>query len=384
MTKVYIEAGAIAETRTSGIGNTVLNIVKTLAENNEFNKQHTLHLLVAFNKVHLLEQHGLPDSVKITRIFIPGKVMNLITRFNLMPPMDIFFGRGLYIFPNFKNWPLIRSRSITYIHDIAFLRHPEYIEARNLTFLNRNIRLWVKRTSVIITVSRHAAKEIGSFFPDYRYKIRTVYNGIDKKLFYPRDQSEQESVCHKYGLRLGNYYIFLSNLEPRKNIDGLLDGFKAYCDEAGVKNKEQLMLIGGMGWSNEAVKEKIHILQKQGYLIIRPEKFVEDSDLPALLSASAGLIHPAFYEGFGLSPLQAMACGKNVVVGDNSSLPEVVGRAGKYINPHDTKEIAEGFRFLAENKNIFNQQGFDRALTFEWKSSLEPLCELVITEGNKL
>src|SRR4051812_27709055 len=116
--RLFIEGGSIAEKNISGVGHTAFNLLKNLANDPAFTDNYEIHLIVSFNKVHLAESHGLSDVIKIRRLYVPGRIMNGLVRFNLIPYMDIFFGKGLYLFPNFKNWPLMRSRSFTYIHDV--------------------------------------------------------------------------------------------------------------------------------------------------------------------------------------------------------------------------------------------------------------------------
>ena len=198
--RLFIEGGSIAEKNISGVGHTAFNLVKTLARDTSFTDQYEINIIVAFNKVHLAESHNLPDTIRIRRLFIPGKIMNGLTRFNLMPYMDLFFGNGIYLFPNFKNWPLLRSESLTYIHDVYFKVEPKHIERRNLDLLERNTKRFIDRTTKIITVSKHAKKEIEHYFPSARGKTSVVYNGIDAPLMYPRSKKEQESTAAKYGL----------------------------------------------------------------------------------------------------------------------------------------------------------------------------------------
>jgi len=99
-------------------------------------------------------------------------------------------------------------------------------------------------------------------------------------------------------------------------------------------------LVGSGGWLNEDVFSLIKQLTERGARILQPNKYVEDSDLPALLSGATMLGHPALYEGFGLSPLQSMACGTPVIVANNSSLPEVVGDAGLLVDAYSEKDIS--------------------------------------------
>ena len=384
MTKLIIEGGSVSEPRVSGVGNTASHIISTLANNEKIKEQFDVKVAVAFNKVKHTEQHQFPTTVQIARIFIPGKIMNLLTKLRCLPPMNLLFGRGVYLFPNFKNWPLFSSQSITYIHDLAFLRHPEYIEEKNLRYLRKHIDEFLKRATVIVTVSNHAKEEIAQYFPQYANKVQVVYNGINTSEMYARTVNEQQAVADKYSLVRGSYFIFISNIEPRKNVDGLLESFKLFCDTFDRKHDTQLLLMGGLGWKNEATLKRMHELQGQGYQIIKPSQYIPDSDKPALITGSIGLIHPAFYEGFGLTPLEAMACGKYAAVGRNSSLPEVVGETGIYMDETSPASICEAMKQLYEKRSETNTQGVQRAKQFEWAETLKPLVEILVNAKERI
>lgn len=370
--KIFIEAGALAEPRTSGVGNTVLNIVRTLSEQKDFE----LHLIVAANKIHYLDRYHFGNDIKINKIFIPGKIMNLMTKLSIVPYMDVFFGKGVYIYPNFRNWPLLWSKNITYVHDMTFMRMPEFVEEKNLSYLRRGINKWLQRADTVVAVSRHSEAELNYFFPDTQNKSLTVYNGVDLSLFHPQNIKAGNPVLRKYGLQSDRYVIFLSNLEPRKNVLRLLEGFDVYRKESG-DYKTKLLIVGGMGWRNEEVIRKIDEYNASEKIVIRPQEFVSDEELPVLINASLGLIHPALYEGFGLSPLQALACGKYVAVADNSSLPEVIGTHGHFMDAYDIKSITYGFHYLVDRGDKVNASGVEWARKFTWNETLMPLIDAV-------
>lgn len=374
--RLFVEAGSIAEKNMSGIGHTTLHIIKSLATNRNFQERFELVLIVPFNKVHFLDAHSLPESIKIRRLFLPGKVVNGLTRFNFMPFMDIFFGKGIYLFPNFKNWPLLFSKNITYIHDVYFRVAPEHIEKKNLNLLQKHTERFIRRSSKVVTVSNHAKSEIERFYPGSISKVSVVYNGIDHGFYYERTKAEQAEVAKKYGLSIKRYFMFLSNIEPRKNVGKLLDAYKVFADAAKDQDVA-LLLVGGMGWGNEVILAKIDELQRAGYAIVKPSIYVPDADLPALLSGSLALVHPALYEGFGISPLQAMACGAPVIVGKNSSLPEVMGETfNDYVDILNSKDIAQKMLYHYNKKDV-NVYGVERSREFSWERSAQQLYEVL-------
>lgn len=376
--RVYIDAGPIAENNRSGVGHVAYHTLKAILSKKEFMKNHEVFLVVPFNKIHLLEK-DLLEKCRIKKIYLPGRLVNGLTRFNMLPPMDIFFGKGIYIFFNFKNWPLSFSKSVTYVHDMYFKIAPENIEPRNLDLLNRNLSTYVQRSDVVVAVSEYTKKDIQKFYPFTQSKVEVIYNGIDTAVYYPRTQKEQRAVCGKYGLSPGEYFMFLSNIEPRKNILPLLDAYKLYVDQ--YDKRVALLLIGGMGWNNADILDKIERLKKDGYKVIKPAQYVPDEDLPTLLSAAIGLVHPAIYEGFGMTILEALACGTDVIIGNNSSIPEVVGVGYRsYVDVDSPTSIASRMKEVAyrkqRNKSL-DRSLKDRPLMFSWNKAAQELIGVV-------
>lgn len=139
----------------------------------------------------------------------------------------------------------------------------------------------------------------------------------------------------------------------------------------------QLLMVGGMGWKNEAILAQIAEINQAGERIVLPKQYVPDSELPVLLSSAEVLLHPAHYEGFGISPLQAMACGTQVVVANNSSLPEVVGDVGVYVDAASTDSILDGMIVAYSKRFELNKAGIARAGQFSWDSSAKEVAGVI-------
>ncbi|MDX2776411.1 glycosyltransferase family 1 protein [Streptomyces caniscabiei] len=373
--RIFIDAGPIAEKNRSGVGHVAYKMVDELASDMSFTKTHDIVLIVAFNKVHLIEKE-LRDKVSIKRIFIPGRIMNGMVRFNVFPPMDVFIGKGIYLFFNFKNWPLFFSKSITYIHDVYFKVNPDHIEPRNRDLLERNLGRFIERTNLVVAVSEHAKSEIERFYPGAAGKTHVIYNAIDAEIFRPRSGDEQQVVAKKYDLTPKKYFLFLSNIEPRKNILPMLDAYRQFADNVG--KDIPLILIGGMGWNNDQIIQKITALNSEGYNVLRPRSYVPDDDLPALLSGAIALVHPAVYEGFGMPILEAIACGTPVIIGNNSSIPEVVGPDfNAYVDVTDAHDIGARMIELYERPAALDSRLKERAALFTWTKAKEKLIGLI-------
>ena len=373
--RVFVEAGPIAIENRSGVGHVAYRMVDELASDSEFTKTHEIILVTAFNKVHLIEPE-LRNKVGIRRIYLPGRVMNGLVRFNLMVPMDLFTGKGIYVFFNFKNWPLAFSKSITYVHDVYFKVNPDHIEPKNRDLLERNLGRFIARTDEIVAVSEHAKSEVERFYPTAVGKTNVIYNAIDTAHFYPRASAEQKAIAAKYGLSPKNYFLFLSNIEPRKNILPLLDAYQQFIDT--TKSDVALVLIGGMGWNNEAIMEKAATLKANGYNVVFPDSYVPDDDMPALLSGAIALTHPAIYEGFGMPILESIACGTPVIVGNNSSIPEVVGpEYAEYVDVTSANALCTQMVHYYKAPTRVDDSLTARVAIFTWENAREKLKALI-------
>ncbi|HSX00430.1 MAG TPA: glycosyltransferase family 1 protein, partial [Patescibacteria group bacterium] len=284
----------------------------------------------------------------------------ILARTSLPIPVDLFLGRGVYVFPNYKNWFVPFSRSITWVYDVAFQKYPETVRSKNRRYLQRNLKRWLSRTNKVLTISNVSAKEIGQYYPDSKKKVEVVYLGIDPETYYPRPQVEVQAIARKYKLP-EEYFLFVGNIEPRKNIGTLLEAYKEYSDR--VKDPTPLLLVSDGGWDSEPVLQRVVELQDQGYKIIGPLSGVPDESLPALYSGAKALLLMAIHEGFGLPPVEALACGTPVIVSDLEVFREVLPREHvTLVSPMD--EVALSKALLAvSGKHFLGRSAFTWDLT---------------------
>lgn len=184
---------------------------------------------------------------------------------------------------------------------------------------------------------------------------------------------EIDKVKKKYGIK-GEYIVALSNLEPRKNLESLVDAY-SQLKPADAK-RYSLLIIGADGWKAEKLFDKIQA--KNGsidYSIIRPSSYVTDEDKPALLSGATILVYPSHYEGFGMPPVEALACGVPVITSDNSSLPEAVGAAAQMVDSHDVtglrQAIEQTLHTIDAVSNNASINGPKQAAKFSWEESAQ-------------
>jgi glycosyltransferase involved in cell wall biosynthesis len=376
--KLFIEASAITEQKISGIGHNIVATLNALIDDGRLFNTHKIILLVPRGAKKTIDRWSFPSNkIEVKQIKLEKHLFHVLLKYGFLPPMDIFYGKGVYIFPNYKNWPLLFSKSLTYIYDVAYIIYPETIQPKNLKMLRRNVPKWINRTDMVLTISQNSKREIIKYLNIQDYKICIVYCGVDLKEYKREPEAQVRSVKDRYHI-VGEYILFVGNLEPRKNINRLLKAYSLLPSE--TRNNYSLVLVGGGGWLNESIFSKIKELNSTGYKIVHPEAYVPDADLPKLYSGSSLLILPSIHEGFGIPPIQAMACGVPVAVSNIPVMREVVGEAGVYFNPFDSNSIAEIIEKTLTDKNIKKRLVFEgtlRAKYWSWDKSAERLSKYI-------
>lgn len=286
---------------------------------------------------------------------------------SLSPTILDFLWNSLHVLPiesfvgdvdivHTSDWaePPSKLPKVTTVHDLVPFKYPQ-TTADNVRQAHKKRLHWVIRESRrIIAVSKSTKDDLISVLNVPEEKIVVIPEGVESR-FVPQPLEIVDSIKRKY--HLDHEYIFaLSTLEPRKNQTGLIKAFRL------VKERYPglTLLIGGRtGWG-EIPKPEPGVLMP-GY--------IPDADLPALYSGAAAYVLPSLYEGFGLSPLQAMACGTPVVSSNISSMPEVVGNAGILVEPKDTRSITTGIIEALENRGTLIKKGLQQAEKFSWNKT---------------
>lgn len=333
---IRIDAAALCDKNLSGVGQVTLETIRALADDDDFMANHRLNLIVTRKDSHMLVRHQLDKRIRVQRILLPTKVWSGLNRFNVVPWADLLFGGGVYIFPNFRNWRLLRAKSITYIHDIAFIKYPETVSPRNLAYLNKNVRSWLKRTDQVVTVSESSRDEIVEHFKLSRTFVTVVPNAVNKDIFYKRPKQEIDRVKAKVGVKK-DYVLFVGNIEPRKNLTNLIQAFSDMPQK--LLSETELMLVGAGGWLNDDVTTALTAAEAKGAHVIRPSSFVHNDELACLYSGTSLAVLPSIHEGFGMPVLEALACGARVAASDLPVIREVGGDAIAYFNPHDVSDM---------------------------------------------
>ncbi len=259
-------------------------------------------------------------------------------------------------------------KSVITVHDLTFLHYPQFMTAESHRYYNEQIAWACRRADAILADSRATSADLVSLLDVPSEKIHVAHLAADQR-FQPQDAEEACDALARYALSPG-YLLFVGTLEPRKNLPGLFQAYRLLLDEGedGDQPIPSLVVVGGKGWLYEAVFQSLERLDLVSH--VRFLHNVPDDCLPALYGAASLLVLPSFYEGFGLTALEAMACGTPVIVSHRASLPEVVGPAGITVNPEDPADIAASIgRVLHDDalRKRMRQMGITRAASFSWK-----------------
>ena len=376
MLRVLIDGEALATDKISGIGHVALETTKALLRSPEI-KDCQVTVLVPSGQGARAVSRGIDEKVINDRM--PRIVFRLLARMKWMPPIDWLLGGGVYIFPNISNWRLShRSRSLTYLHDVIFARLPQTVSPKNLAYITSNIKRWMRQSETVVTVSEFSKNEIQDVFPGMGDELVVVSNGVDTQAFTPRSQEEITAIKEHLGITK-EYLLYVGNLEPRKNVGTLVEAYLALPPQ--IKQRYELVLISGAGWGSDELAEKIHTLMQQGESIVWPDAYVEDAALPALYSGATATLLFSSYEGFGLSPLQALACGSMVAVADIPAIREVVGDCGFYSSGTDPKSISgtiyQALQASPKTREQLRAKGRKRAESYSWDETIKPLLAII-------
>lgn len=283
-------------------------------------------------------------------------------------------GADLTLFFDYIVPPRISGKVITTIHDMTYVRYPEMMNQKNLRRIRRDFEYSLERSARILTVSEFSKREIMEQLHIPAEKISVVYNAPALR----EEAADFEAVAEKYQID-NPYILYVGTIEPRKNLARLLKAFQLMKKEQGIEHK--LVLAGGSGWKNKEIYQMAESLPCAQDVIFTG--YVSEGEKSALYRHAAVFAFPTLYEGFGIPVLEAQSCGVPVLTSDCSSLPEVGGDGGLYVNPYDEKAIAQGLWKLLADRELAEKlvrAGYENRKRFSWERSAERLCEIIEKE----
>lgn len=284
-------------------------------------------------------------------------------------PPDVFFTPAHVI-------PLsYRGKSVATVHDLGYRYFPEAHTPSQVLQLRWSTRHNAKRSHVVLADSQATKHDLKRFDAISAEKIAVVYPAYDAQLKPVADPLLLQSVQQKLSIQ-PPYFLFLSTLQPRKNVARIVEAFAQIADDI----PHQLVLAGKPGWRADSIMATIAQQPPAVQARIRLPGYVADEDKAALLSAATALVYPSLYEGFGFPVLEAQACGTAVVTATNSSLPEVASDAALLVSADSTVQLAQAMHQLATNSDqraALVAKGFDNLKRFSWERTARQTLDIM-------
>jgi glycosyltransferase involved in cell wall biosynthesis len=235
------------------------------------------------------------------------------------------------------------------------MKYPEMYPRMKYHFYY-TVPLLLKKSRAVICTSENTKQDVITYYAIKDKPVYVISEGFNRQRFYPR---EKGVVQKRYGL--GNYLLYIGDMRPYKNLERCLEAF------ARLNLTDLSFVIGGK--KDPHFYPDIALLLKDKVIFLG---YVPEEDLPHLYSVAAAFIFPSLYEGFGLPPLEAMACGCPVVASNAASLPEVCGDAVRYVDPYDVESIAQGIHEVLTDEVMrqnLRAKGLERAELFSWEKA---------------
>jgi glycosyltransferase involved in cell wall biosynthesis len=357
----------------AGAGRFAKNILENLVQLDRRNKYFLF--VTESGKVNF--RYGADNFTQITCPFLPDAILTRIFWEQLVLPWQLLNYRIDLLFTPSVAIPFFTHvKTVTVIHDmIPFHKSVAKYTRLRSSYIRSATAQAIRKSNRLIAVSETTKREMMRFCDVPADKISVCLEGVDQK--YQKITSL--SVIHEKRLKYNlpdKFILFVGTLEPGKNLFRLIEAFYQLKKENRITQK--LVIVGAYGWGNGIRPAKTNEEVLQALPVAKDEiifsGYVPDEDLPLIYNAADLFVFPSLYEGFGLPPLEAMACGTPVITSNLSSLPEIVGEAGLLIDPYNTKELADAIeRVLKDNtlKQAMINKGFLQVKKFSWRSAAE-------------
>jgi len=360
----------------SGSGQYLFHLLHALAEMDQKNSY------VLLDKEPFNETIGTLPNFK--RLVVPvsrfarrnESIENLMWEQFTSPSAARKIGVDLLHIPYFAPPFFPRTPNVITIHDIIPLRMPQYRTDPKMKAYLQLITRAARKATMIITVSQHAKQDMLDALKLPAERIRVIYEAAGEEYHPISDPEILSRVYTRYGLH-GRYILYLGGLDQRKNVPQLVRAFAQVYHQLGDPNLQLLIagnpdkLRGSLFPDPRPVAADLGITGQITY------RFIEEEDKPAIYSGASVFVFPSLYEGFGLTPLEAMSCGTPVICSNRTSLPEVVGDAAINFDPENLREMVQAIHSVLTNGELqgdLRARSLKRASLFNWqKTAIETI-----------
>lgn len=283
-------------------------------------------------------------------------------------PVDVLHVQ--YTAPPFCRVPVVAT-----IHDLAFEHMPETFTRRGSFQLKLTVRRTAQRAARIATVSEYSRQDLLRTYKLPPEKIAVTYNGVEPQFTAQAWPNEAADIHNRFGIKR-DYLLAVGSLQPRKNLVRLIRAYAKLRSEHKAFTP-QLVIVGRKLWLADEIFAEVHRQDWAEDVILTG--YVNDEDLPKLYRQATAFVYPSLFEGFGLPPVEAMACGTPVVTSNVSSLPEVTGDAALLIDPLDQASLESALLQITGDEALrarLKEQGIEQATRFTWREAAEKTLQL--------
>jgi len=355
--RIAIDAHTVG-TKLGGNESYAVNLIEALAQIDSFN-QYTIY--VTTNEARERFSSRWPNfKVRSTLPHTPLIRIPLTLSAELRKnPVDVLHVQ--FTAPPFCPCPVVVS-----IHDLSFEHLPQTFNRRSRTQLRITVRHSARRAARILSLSQHTRRDIIETYGIKPQRVTAIPLAAPDRFGPITDNRELQRVRHNYGID-GNYILSVGSIQPRKNLARLVRAFASLRGECSADKLPKLVLVGKCAWLYDETLRALDETNVKDAVILTG--YVPERDLPALYSGALCFVYPSYFEGFGLPPLEAMKCGAPVIVGNRTSLPEVVGNAALLVDPFNVEAIAGAIKELVNDSALRKElsvKGQERAKEFSW------------------
>jgi glycosyltransferase involved in cell wall biosynthesis len=358
--RIAIDAHSVG-TKLGGNESYAVNLIEALAQIDHVNN-YTIYVTTNEARERFSDRWS-NFKVRLTRPHTPLIRIPLTLSAELRKhPVDVLHVQ--FTAPPFCPCPVVVS-----IHDLSFEHLPQTFNRRSRTQLRLTVRHSARRATRILSLSQHTRGDIIETYGIEPERIDTIPLAAPDHFGPVTDNRELQRVRHTYGIE-GDYILAVGSIQPRKNLARLVRAYASLRGGGSADKLPKLVLAGKCAWLYD---ETLRALTETGVGdAVVLTGYVPEGDLPALYSGALCFIYPSYFEGFGLPPLEAMKCGAPVIVGNRTSLPEVVGDAALAVDPFDVGGIAVAIEALINNSELRRElslKGQERASQFTWRET---------------
>ena len=367
----------------SGVANYTFNLVKTLLEIDKKNEYRLFYSSFRRPKNFYYLDQLKKLGGKIYDFPFPPSLLKIIWgKFNIIP-IELFTGKvDVFFFSDFLRPPLLKgTKGLTTVHDLTWKLFPEYHTKDVIEAHQKKLEKTIEFGDTIIVDSENTKNDLLKLYPQTKpNKINVIYPGIGNE-FKPNDNKQKLTdilkkyntiATNHYSLATNHYLLYVGAIEPRKNLTLAIEVFHQLITNHSSLSTLKFVIAGRAGWKNEDVFRSIKQLGLEDRVIFTG--FVEDEDLPYLYRGARLTVYLSSYEGFGLPPIESLACGTPVIAGDNSSMRETIDK--KFlVDVTDKNKILEKMKYLLSNKIKINANEIQER--FNWRESARKFLKII-------